>query len=125
MLLFTSLLKWWYTDGWRQRVQMVSNRLDGLIDYFSFGLLLKTLFSPFRQISAGKVDGPLEMKMRALVDKLVSRVIGGMIRIIILLVGGVSVAVQVLFGLAVLIGWALVPLLPVAGVVLMMPGKTP
>ena len=68
MLLVTSLLTWWYTDGWRARAGIVSHRLDATIDYFSFDLLLKTLFAPFRQISAGNVDGPLEVKLRALVD---------------------------------------------------------
>lgn len=125
MLLVLGLLRWWYTDGWRQRVQLVANRLDGTIDYFSFDLLLKTLFSPFRQISAGRVDGSLEVQMRALIDKLFSRVIGMFIRLIILIVGGVTMAVVVLVGLVILIGWGLVPLLPLAGIIMSIVGVTP
>lgn len=125
MFLVMSLLKWWYTDGWRQRTRMIANRLDGAIDYFSFDLLLKTLFTPFRQISAGRVDGPLEVKLRAFVDKLFSRIIGAVIRLIILLIGGITIALQVLFGVIILFGWALVPLLPIAGLVLMLIGRTP
>ena len=118
MLLITSLLRWWYTDGWRARAQRVANRLDGTMDYFSFDLLLKTLFTPFRQISAGSVDGPLEVKLRALIDKLFSRVIGAFIRLIILIVGGLTIGFQAVFGVLVLVGWAVVPLFPMIGVFL-------
>lgn len=125
MLLVLSLLRWWYTDGWRQRVKLVANRLDGTIDYFSIDLLLRTLFAPFRQISAGRVDGSLEVQMRALIDKLFSRIIGMFIRIIILVIGGVVIATQVLIGLLILIGWGLVPVLPAAGIIMAVIGVTP
>ena len=123
MLLVTSLLTWWYTDGWRARARLVSHRLDTTIDYFSFDLLLKTLFSPFRQISAGSVDGPLEVKLRALVDKLFSRVIGAFIRLTILFVGGVVIVVQVLLGVAILVGWTVIPLFPIIGLILFIIGR--
>lgn len=125
MLLVIGLLQWWYTDGWRQRVKLVANRLDGTIDYFSIDLLLKTLFAPYRQISAGRVEGSLEVQLRALIDKLFSRVIGAFIRIIILIIGGVMIAIHALLGLVVLIGWGLVPVLPIVGLVLTVIGKTP
>lgn len=124
MLLVTSLLTWWYTDGWRSRARLVSDRLDATIDYFSFDLLLKTLFAPFRQISAGRVDGPLEVKLRALVDKLFSRIIGAFIRLVILFVGGIVVTLQVLVGLVMLIAWMIVPLLPLLGLTLFLIGRT-
>jgi hypothetical protein len=117
-MLFVSLLRWWYSDGWIRRARIISNQLDGVVDYFSIDLLLRTLFSPFRQISAGKVDGPLEVQMRALVDKLVSRVIGAIIRLILLVIGLVAIAGQAIIGFLILIIWAFVPLLPVIGIVL-------
>ena len=122
MLLVTELLKWWYTAGLRQRLKKASVRLDGTIDYFSMDLLLKTLFSPFRQISAGKVDGSLEVKMRALIDRVFSRLIGAFIRLLLLVVGGITIALQVILALVVILLWLLVPLLPVAGIVLMAAG---
>lgn len=125
MLLALSLLKWWYGDGWRKRTHVVAGRLDGVIDYFSVDLLIKTLFAPYRQISAGRVDGPLGVQMRAMIDRLFSRVIGAVIRLILLLIGGLTIGLQVLFGCIILVGWALVPLLPVAGLVMMIVGWTP
>ena len=125
MVLAIALLRWWYTDGWRARARLIANRFDGTIDYFSFDLLLKTLFAPFRQISAGSVDGPLEVKMRALIDKLFSRLIGAFIRLILLLVGGITIALQALLGLIILVGWVLVPVMPIIGLVLTVIGRTP
>lgn len=124
MVLFISLLQWWYTDGWRARARLVANRLDSTMDFFSMDLLLKTLFSPFRQISAGRVDGSLEVKMRALIDKLFSRVIGAFIRLIILMIGGITIAFQAALGLVILLCWAVVPLLPVIGIILTATGWT-
>jgi len=123
-MLLISLVQWWYGDGWRERAGMVKNRLAGTMDYFSIELLIGTLFSPFRQISAENVDGPLGVKLRAFADKLISRVIGAIIRLLILVVGVVTIALQALFSCIVLAGWAFVPVLPIVGLILMSIGWT-
>jgi hypothetical protein len=124
MLLVTSLLRWWYGDGWRQRTRLIANRLDSTIDYFSMDLLIKTLFAPFRQISAGKVDGPIGVQMRAMMDRLFSRVIGAFVRLLLLVIGGIVIGFQIIIGFVILIGWALVPGLPIIGFGLMLSGWT-
>ena len=124
MLLITSLFQWWYGDGMRERLRIISGRLESLIDYFSFGLLIKTLFSPYRQISAGSVQGSLEVKFRAMIDKLFSRVIGAFIRLIILTVGAVVLGFMVTYSVLGLVVWGLVPFFPVIGVGLMVIGWT-
>lgn len=123
-MLLLSLVRWWYGDGWRERAGMIRDRLASTMDYFSIELLIGTLFSPFRQISAGQVDGPLGVKLRAFADKLISRVIGAMIRLVILLVGVVTIFIQVVLSGVVLMGWAFVPVLPIVGLVLMLIGWT-
>ncbi len=125
MLLITSLFRWWYSDGFSERLQITSVRLESMIDYFSFSLLLKTLFSPYRQISAGNVDGSLEVKMRASLDRLFSRVIGAVIRLIIMTVGAFVAGVLVLYSVVGIIVWGLLPFLPIVGVAAMMMGWTP
>jgi hypothetical protein len=122
MLLVTELLKWWYTAGLRQRAQKVSLRLDGTIDYFSMDLLLKTLFSPFRQISAGKVDGSLEVKLRAVADRLISRLIGGIVRSTLLIIGGITIVFQSILAIVTMVLWLLVPILPIVGIALSIKG---
>lgn len=119
------ILGWWYGAGWKQRAAMVKGRLAGLLDYFSLGLLLKTLFSPFRQISAGKVNGSLNVQMHAFFDRLLSRFIGMMIRLVMVAVGVVAIIVYSVFGLVALVVWAVVPLLPLAGIIFFSMGWMP
>ena len=117
-MLFVSLIRWWYSDGWRLRAQKMSSKLDGVIDYFSIDLLLKTLFQPFRQDGAGRVEGSLDVKMRAFADKMISRMLGAIIRLFILVFGLIAIALYVLYTLVVLVTWFFIPLAPLVGVVL-------
>ena len=90
----------------------VRESLLDVYDYFSLGLLLKTLFAPWRQISAGRVRGPLSVQLRAFFDRLVSRIIGGFIRTFVLIIGSIVV-------------WPLVPIFPVVAVFCAMAGWIP
>lgn len=101
---------------------MLRERMGATMDYFSIDLLLRTLFSPFRQISAGKVRGPLAVQMRAFFDRLVSRVIGAMVRSFMIVIGLVAIISYTLIGCLVLLLWAIVPLFPIIGVVLFISG---
>lgn len=124
-MFIVGLLRWWYTDGWKQRAQMVMTRLDGTMDYFSVGLLLRTMFSLFRQDGAGQVDGPLSLKINAFMGRLISRCLGATIRSFVLIVGLIVITSQALMGLMVLILWLGVPLFPVIGVVMSAIGWVP
>ncbi len=125
VMLFIGLMQWWYGDGWRARVAHVRERLASTLDYFSIGLLLKTLFSPFRQISAGKVQGPVGLQVRAFFDKLISRCVGAVVRSVVMLVGILAIVAQGFIGFVGIITWALVPLMPVVGLILFSIGWTP
>lgn len=119
------LLKWWYTEGWKQRARLVMTRLDSTMDFFSIGLLVRTMFALFRQDGAGRVDGPLSVKMNAFFGRLISRVIGAMIRSGVLVVGLLVITTQALGGLLVLLLWLGVPLLPFIGITLGVGGWVP
>lgn len=124
-MFIVGLLSWWYGDGWRQRALMVRERLLGAIDYFSVDLLLKTLFSPYRQISAGGVRGPIGVRWRAFVDRLISRCVGAVIRTVVIIIGCVSIVLIAVLGLLVLALWLVIPLAPLAGVIMMIVGWVP
>jgi len=96
-----------------------------IYDYFSFDLLLRTLFSPFRQISAGKVRGPLGVQMRAFFDRLISRVIGGIIRTTVVIFGAVTLFIAAIIGAIRLVLWPLIPLLPIVFVLFAIAGWIP
>lgn len=125
LMFIAGMLLWWYGQGWRDAAMRVGRRLVNLEDYFSIDLLLKTFFSPFRQISAGKTKGPLGVQMRAFFDRLISRVIGAMIRLFTIFIGLVALVIYAAIGLVVLAMWAFIPLLPIAGIVLFVSGWIP
>lgn len=125
VMFIIGILGWWYGQGWRQRAVRLSEKLAGTMDYFSIGLLLRTLFSPYRQISAGKVRGPLGVQMRAFFDRLISRIIGAMIRLVVIVVGLAAIALHAAFGAVMVVTWAFVPILPLIGIVLFVAGWVP
>jgi hypothetical protein len=124
-MFIVGIFSWWYGRGWRQRAARLGDKLGGVIDYFSIDLLLRTFFSPFRQISAGKVRGPLGVQLRAFFDRLISRIIGAMIRLMMIIMGSVTIVFYAIFGVALLLVWAVVPLLPIAGIILFLSGWIP
>ena len=95
------------------------------MDFFSIGLLLSTLFAPFRQISAGQAQGSLDNQMHAFFDKLSSRFIGAFMRIFMIIIGLVVMALQIVYGFIVMIIWPIVPLVPVIGLIAMAIGWVP
>lgn len=124
-MVIVGLLSWWYTAGWRQQMRLLGERLARAFDTFSIDLLVKTWFSPFRQISAGKVNGPIGVQLRAFADRLISRVVGGVIRTGVIIFGSIWLLVVALAGVVELLLWLVVPLFPVIGALLMAIGWVP
>lgn len=124
-MFLVGILSWWYNGGWRRRIQMIQASVTRTSDYFSVGLLLKTLFSPYRQISAGSMSGPLGIQMQALVDNIISRLIGALIRSTVMITGCIVITLQILIGCIVLVLWPFVPLFPIIGIILTIIGVAP
>lgn len=124
-MVIVGFLSWWYGIGWWQRVRAVGQRLASTFDYFSIDLLIKTLFSPFRQISAGKVRGPIGVQMRAFFDRLISRIIGSIVRSFMIIIGSCWLFITAVFGVLTVVIWAIVPFLPVLGFLLTISGWLP
>ena len=124
-MFIVGLFSWWYGAGWLRCLVAVRDNLLSVYDYFSLDLLLRTLFAPFRQISAGKVRGPIGVQIRALVDKLISRVIGAVVRGVVLVVGSAALFVAAIIGLLRIVIWPIIPILPVVFVLFAMIGWVP
>lgn len=120
-----NILYWWYGGGWLGRVQLLKSRLVASADFFSIDLLASTLFAPYRQISAGSVDGPIGVKVQAFFDKLLSRFIGAIVRSLMVIFGVVAMFLQLLVGLIILGFWLILPLFPVIGLIMMVLGWVP
>lgn len=124
-MVIVGILSWWYGRGFSIRLGQARQQLVGIYDYFSIDLLIKTLFSPFRQISAGKVQGPLAIQFRAFVDRLFSRVIGFVVRSIMIAVGSIGIVGSILISLFMIAIWLVMPILPFVGIILALSGWVP
>ena len=119
-MLVLDFFTWWYGRGWAGILISTKRRLLHLSRLFSITTLLNTLFAPWRRIISYPGAG-LDAHMRAILDNLVSRCIGLVVRLFVLLAAGCSlVGVLVISGVE-LILW---PFIPIAAVVLIVMGLT-
>lgn len=121
-MLLIGLFSWWYGAGWLQLMHRVFARITGVLDFFSIGLLLKSLFSPFKQISVGRVNGPVGVQLRAWADLQISRVIGAMVRLAVILFGLIATLLVVVVAFALLIIWPFIPVAPIIAVIIALGG---
>jgi hypothetical protein len=123
-MFIVGLVSWWYGAGWRQRVSFASERLASVYDYFSVDLLLRTMFSPFRQISAGSVKGPIGVQLRAWFDQLISRTIGFFVRTMIIMVGSITLFLTACLQVVFIALWGIAPLGLLVGIIMAITGVT-
>lgn len=124
LMILAEVFAWWYTTGWTRLIHAAGARIAATLEFFSVGLLLKTLFDPFRQIDAGSVRGSMQAEMKAFGNRLFSRVMGFFIRMVTIFAGLVTASFVMLFGLIQLILWPLLPLMPLVGLIAMLAGWT-
>lgn len=124
-MVIVGIIGWWYGRGLRLQIERLLNRVMSVYDYFSIDLLLRTLFAPFRQISAGHVRGPLAVQLRALGDRLFSRLIGAVVRCIMIVIGAAACIVILVIALLGLVLWLVAPVLPVVGFIISLTGWVP
>ena len=116
-------LRWWYTAGWQWVMRrMVLDSATWAAETFSMKDLAATLFAPFRQTFSGSVRGSIDMQLRGAIDNLISRVIGFLVRIVLLTCGAAVCVLAFVGGLIVLLAWAFIPLLPLVAIILTVMG---
>lgn len=117
---------WWYTHGWSVFIGKVRTLFSTITDFFSMNSLIRTLFKPFRQISAesANTNSSLDLKFHMFLDRLVSRIIGFFSRFLLLLVGCVAIAIGSIISAILIIIWPFIPLTPLIGIILTITGVT-
>lgn len=118
-MLLVGFVSWWYGAGWRNQIKEIELSIRRTSDFFSISLLLKTLFSPFRQISADVTGNDIGSRFRAWGDRMFSRVIGAFMRTFMIIFGLITLLLTLLIGLVRLVLWPAVPILPVVGLIVM------
>jgi hypothetical protein len=109
VMLALEFFGWWYGQGWRSQFQNMERRLTRTSHLFSVPSLLRTLFSPWRRIITYPGAG-LEAHARAVADNFVSRMVGFVVRIMVLFSAGVILALVLIASTVELILWPLLPL---------------
>ena len=105
-----SFFSWWYGPGLAGLVRAIQRRMHQLAELFSIAILLRTLFSPWRRIITYPGAG-LEAHMRAMLDNMVSRVIGFFVRVGVLLAAIIMFVLLAIVSAAQIILWPLFPLI--------------
>lgn len=118
-MVIISLLSWWYSEGWLEQISLTKRSFIKLADKFSIGMLLRTLFAPFRQISVGEQAGKTASLASVIADKLISRLVGSVMRLVMVFVGTLVLIIYAIISVLRLAGWPLLPLAPVLGLILM------
>ena len=118
-MVIISLLSWWYSEGWLEQISLTKRSFIKLADKFNIGMLLRTLFAPFRQISVGEQAGKTASLASVIADKLISRLVGSVMRLVMVFVGTLALIIYAIISVLRLAGWPLLPLAPVLGLILM------
>ena len=120
VMFMVDLVSWWYFRGWSIFLSGLKKKLGDTFDTFSIGEMFRTLFKPYRQISA-VTDGTA---ISSAIDKLISRFVGMFARLILIIAGIIALILEAIIGLAITVIWPVVPILPVAGILLAVFGVT-
>ena len=114
--MIIELLRWWYGPGWMQTVHRIGTWTSAVERTFSGGLLLRTLFAPWRRITSGG-GRSMDAKVRDALDNFVSRCIGAIIRSTMLLIAGLASLIAFLVGVITIVIWPLLPAAVIYGLV--------
>ncbi len=118
------MFTWWYVSGWGVFLQKIRIFLGNVIDFFSMSDLLRTLFQPFRQISAASAsaESSLDLKFHMFIDRLISRLVGFFSRLVLIFAGVLIICIVGILSFVLVVLWPLVPLTPLAGLILAFTG---
>lgn len=107
-MLVLHLLGWWYSRGWAWILEMINTRLKDISESFSVGILMRTLFSPWKQIQS---PSSFQNFLQSKVDNFISRFIGATVRLGMLLGALISTIGVLMFGILAVILWPILPFL--------------
>ena len=113
------VLKWWYGVGWQWAwKRAVNERINWVNQAFSIPAMIRTWFSPFKQTYSNTNKGSIDMRVQASIDNFVSRLIGTLLRTILIFVGFLGIIASLATGILIILIWPLVPWFPVIAIFL-------
>ncbi len=122
LMAIPNFFLWWYTNGWAFFVHRTIQHCARINEYFSIPDLLRTLFRPFRQISANEHGKGLQGVMTAFLNQAISRFVGALARTFIIIAGLVCFVLYLSVAIVSVIAWPLLPIAPIIGLILSLSG---
>jgi hypothetical protein len=116
---FLAYIKWHYGQGLSEFFGVAGNILWFITNFFSFKLLLKTLFAPWKRLGehySGGLD--LGAFASALIVNSLMRIVGFVTKIVVLLIGLVSLILVLVFSFFIFFIWILAPVIILGSAVL-------
>ncbi len=106
-------IKWHYTDAFIDLIGVIRNFLFFFYNLFSIKILFKTLFSPFHRMTEvyDKRGFKLEKLAEAFIVNSLMRVVGALLRFMLIIFGLFFMLLTFVFGAFFIIAWALAPFL--------------
>lgn len=103
-------ISWHYTVAILGLFQTWKNFIWFFFNYFSISVLLRTLFQPFERIEDRYKKGmqPREI-FESIIFNLISRVVGFVMRIVVIVFGIFVIMISVLAGIVIFVLWILMP----------------
>ncbi len=112
--MFFSLIaymRWHYSEALHVYLRILKNFWWFTVAYFSMPLLLKTLFVPYKRMTETRGES-VGSWLEAGVMNTLSRLVGFLVRLTLLLVGFVALGILTIGGVAVYALWLLLPFVP-------------
>lgn len=115
--LFFAYLKWHYNQGLKEFFIVARNFLWFVTNFFSFKLLIYTLFTPWKRLNE-IYQGNLDSRISSFIVNFLMRGVGFVTRTIILLIGFSSYFIVALFIFCLFVVWFLAPFLLMGSIIL-------
>ena len=108
---------WWYTKGIRDFFIYLKAILLKITDIFSVKLLLSTYLSPWKRDITRAEGLPLNVVFQVIIFNLVSRLLGAIIKTVILFVYLMALVVFFALSLSLIIVWLFLPLISIISLI--------
>jgi hypothetical protein len=114
--ILISYFIWYFFDVPREILRGWKNFLLFNLSYFSIPILLKTFFSHWRQYKWSYGRGfDISRYLEAFFSNLISRILGAIMRAVLIFIGVLSEIFIVFFGLILFLGWIFLPVFIIYG----------
>ncbi len=111
-LIIYDYFVWHYTRAWREIGGVWRNYLWFVVHFFSIPQLMRSWFAPFKRVTEGRGNTwNFEDLAGFVVINILSRVIGAIVRTVLILIGLVALLVTFCVGMLIYITWILLPVI--------------